>query len=120
MKKYIHAILVFTIISFTAAAQTERASQTEPLLNPGTPSWLSDRGYWVVESNVKTPRKSIVHFYNNDHVVVYREKVEGIRINLNRKKTLYRLKAALEQAIVAWEKEKILKENEEIVANALR
>lgn len=114
MKKYIHAILVFTVISFTAAAQTE------PLQNPGTPSWLSDKGYWVVESNVKTPRKSIVHFYNNEHIVVYREKVEGIRINLNKKKTLYRLKAALEQAVVAWEKGKVLKENEEILAKALK
>jgi hypothetical protein len=120
MKKYIHAILVFSIISFTASAQTEHLPQAEPLLNPGTPSWLSDKGYWVIESNVKTPRKSIVHFYNNDNVVVYREKVEGIKINLNRKKTLYRLKGALEQVIVAWEKEKILKENEEILAKALK
>lgn len=117
MKKYIHAILVFTIISFASAAQT--LPQTEPLLNPGTPSWLSDKGYWVIESNVKTPRKSIVHFYNNDHVVVYREKVEGIKINLNRKKTLYRLKAVLEQKLVAWENEKVLRENEEILVKAL-
>jgi hypothetical protein len=114
MKKYIHAIIVFTIISFSATAQTA------PLLNPGTPSWLSDKGYWVVESNVKTPRKSIVHFYNNDHVVIYREKIEGIRINLNKKKTLYKLKDALEQAIVAWEKERIMKENEELLAKALK
>lgn len=107
MKKYIHATLFFSIISLTAAAQQQSLPQTEPLLNPGTPSWLSDKGYWVVESNVKTPRKSIVHFYNNEHVLVFREKLDGVRLNLNRKKVLYRLKATLENAVSAFQKDSL-------------
>jgi hypothetical protein len=35
--------------------------------------------------------------------MVYHEKVDGIKINTERRKTLLKLKSALEQAIVAWE-----------------
>ena len=114
MKKYFQTVLIMFLLGLSAAAQ-DASPEKYPV-----PDWLSGKGYWVIESNRNSPRKSIVHFYNNEHMVVYREKVEGIRINLNRKKTLYRLKNVLEQAIVAWEKEKVLRENEQLVAKALK
>jgi hypothetical protein len=65
-----------------------------------TPSWVSDRGYWVVESNADS---CIVHFYNNDNQLVYQERMKGT-LNTDRKKTKLRLTKELEQAVTAWEK----------------
>ena len=116
MKKVIvtTAILILTALSFTAAAQDEEQSA------PRTPRWISEKGYWVVESNVHTPYHSIIHFYNNDNVQVYKEVVDGIKINLEKKRTKMRLKKILEQSIFAWEKDHLTKENEQWVMNALR
>ncbi|MGB8193341.1 MAG: hypothetical protein WCF67_15530 [Chitinophagaceae bacterium] len=114
MKKHFFGVLAIILFTLNAGAQIIQ-SEKYP-----APTWLSDKGYWVIESNVKTPRQSIVHFYNNEHVVVYREKVEGFKINLQRKKTLFRLKGVLEQAIVAWEREKVLRENERLVIKEFR
>ena len=114
MKKYIHAVLLLSLVSLSAFTQSVTA-QSEKL-----PAWLSEKGYWVIESNVKTPKNCVVHFYNNDHAVIYREKIEGLKLNLNRKKTLMRLKVALEQALTKWEITHTLKENDQLVANALK
>ena len=65
-----------------------------------TPSWVSDRGYWVVESNADS---SIVHFYNNDNQLVYQERMKG-QLDTDRKKIKLRLTKELEHAVTAWEK----------------
>ncbi len=85
--------LVF--FSLTMAAQTAPAT---------TCDWISAKGYWVVESNKKTPKNATVYFYNNDHVLVYQEAIQNQKLRLNKKKTLYRLKAALEEAIANQQK----------------
>jgi hypothetical protein len=118
MKKVLPFIsLLLACFSFTlvSQAQAEEDASTQRI-----PRWISEKGYWVVESNVKTPYHSIIHFYNNDNVLVYREKVDGVKINLNRTRTKMRLKKVLEQSIVAWEKDAVPKENAQLVAKALR
>jgi len=117
MKKVITAIalLLFLTTSLTSLAQDEAQPVSKRI-----PRWISDKGYWVVESNVKTPFNSIIHFYDNDNVLVYREKVDGVKINLNKSRTKMRLKKILEQSIVAYEKSHTITENEQWVAKALR
>jgi hypothetical protein len=115
MKKYIYAVLALSLFTLNAVAQTNEQATPDPL-----PAWLSHKGYWVIESNVKTPKKSTVHFYNNEHVAIYREKVEGVRLNLNRKKTLMRLKNVLDKALVKWEATKTINKDEQLVMNAFR
>jgi len=66
------------------------------------PSWVSDRGYWVVENNVNA---SIVYFYNNDNQLVYKERVNSV-LNMDRRRTKLRLTKLLEQAVTAREKGK--------------
>jgi len=85
-----------------------------------TPKWISEKGYWVVESNIHTPLHSTIHFYNNDHMEVYKEEVNGVKINLEKNKTKMKLKRILEQSIVAWDKDHPLKESEQWVTHALR
>ena len=115
MKKLIvtSAIVILTAISFTAAAQDDEQPTAR------TPKWVSEKGYWVVESNVHTPFHSIIHFYNNNNVQVYKEVIDGVIINLEKKRTKMRLKKILEQSIVAWQKDHLPKENEQWVVNAL-
>jgi hypothetical protein len=77
------------LLSLSTTAQTNKKAC----------NWLSEKGFWVVESNRQTPENSTVYFYNNDRLLVYKEEIRNQKLNLNKKKTLYRLKAALEQAI---------------------
>lgn len=93
----------FAIITtmFLLSSLTTQAQSDEP--KPNTPKWLSDKGYWVVESNKKTPKDAIVYFYNNENILVYKEEVRNKKLKLNRKKNLLRLKAALDEAVTGYE-----------------
>lgn len=87
---------------------------------PAVPEWVSEKGWWMIESNIHTPKKHIVYFYNKDGVLVYKEKIEGLRIRPSRKTTKMQLKQALETAVLAWEKQHQLTENEALVLNCLK
>lgn len=86
----------FFLCSIVAVAQ----QQKRPV--PG----VSDNGYWVVESNVKTPKTNIIHFYTNNNELVYRETLEGVRLNTNRKKVRIKLQQVLETSLIAWQQNK--------------
>ncbi len=86
----------------------------------GSPVGVSEKGWWVIETNIHTPKKNIVYFYNNDGTLVYKEKIEGIRINPSRKTTRIQLKQVLESAVVTWEQEHQLTEDKALVAKSLR
>ena len=91
MKKLFLSLLTVLLICFSAASLQAQTTPTKP--------WVSDKGYWVVESNKQTPKEAIVYFYNNDHVLVYKEEIKNQKLKLTKAKTLVRLKAALEEAI---------------------
>lgn len=107
-------LLVFAIViaatGFKATAQSTAK----------TPKWISDKGYWVLEDNKKGNSFSVINFYNNDNQLVYREKLIGTSLNINKKKTLMKLKDALEASIVAWDEKHTLREDEAIVAKVLQ
>jgi hypothetical protein len=84
------------------------------------PEWVSAKGWWMVESNIHSPKQHIVHFYNNDRVLVYKEKLEGVRLNPEKRKIKIQLKQALEAAVVAWEKEGEVKSDGSLVINSLK
>lgn len=54
---------------------------------------------WVVESNVKTPKNSIVKFYNANQELVYQEAVNGKKIKIERAKVREGLNQILKQII---------------------
>jgi hypothetical protein len=95
-------------------------AQDEQRYAPAAPKWVSDKGYWIIESNIKTPENSIIYFYTNDNELVYKEKIEGVRINLKKRRVLMNLKTVLEQSIIGWNEQHILKQNEMLVALALK
>ncbi|HEV8283477.1 MAG TPA: hypothetical protein VGQ09_04165 [Chitinophagaceae bacterium] len=119
MKKQILTLLMAVILcSFTATCSAQE--EQENYYTPTTPKWISVKGYWTIESNIKTPKNSIIYFYNNENNLVYKEKIEGMKINLKRRKVLMHLKNVLEQSVIAWEKQHILKQDEMLVATALK
>jgi hypothetical protein len=67
------------------------------------PRWVSDKGYWVVESNIHTPKNNTIWFYNNDNVLVYKETLTGISLNPNKRKVKMKLKRILESSVTAWD-----------------
>jgi hypothetical protein len=84
------------------------------------PEWASAKGWWQVETATRAPKQQTVYFFNLNGVLVYKEKLEGTRLNPEKRKTKMHLKQALEAAVVAWEKDHIVKENESLVANCLK
>jgi len=118
MKKQILTFLLAVVLCGSSSAGF--AQVEEETYTPATPKWVSDKGYWVIESNVRTPKNSVIYFYNNDNKLVYREKLEGIRINWKKKRVLMHLKTVLEQSIASWNKRHLFKQNEMLVAIALR
>jgi hypothetical protein len=77
------------------------AQEEETYIKPKPSKFVCDKGFWVIESNVKTPKSSVVHFYNNDSKLLSSVSVEGKRLNPGKRKTLKNLKKALEQVVDA-------------------
>lgn len=109
MKKYFLAITL--VIVFTAIGYSQQND---------TPKWLSQKGYWMIESNLRSPKSSVIYFYNNDNVLVYKENVEGLKVKINKTKVRMSLKKILEASVTAWEQKHTTRENDYLVATALR
>src|SRR6476661_2812569 len=56
---------------------------------------VPDTGCWVVESNIKTPKNYIINFYNDKHELIYQEKINGKKINIDKTKTKNTLNSVL-------------------------
>ena len=79
------------------------------------PKWMCQKGFWVIQGNLNFPKKAVIYFYTNDRELVYKEQVTGKRINVNRLKTRKHLETVLNHAITTWQKEGIVKENQQLV-----
>ena len=93
-------------------AQTKTGS-----IDPNPPRWHSDKGYWVIESNVKTPDKSLVRFYNADQQLIYTEKVSGVVLDCSKRKTLMKLKRVLEKVVDNHQADGAVKNGTELTAS---
>ncbi len=78
-------ILFIILLSAGTVAQAQQKTETA---NPS-------KGCWVVESNVKTPQKQMVKFYNADQQLVYQEAYERKILNYSRKNIRKMLDSAL-------------------------
>ncbi len=87
-----------------SAALSSLAGKAQEQPAQEIPKWISEKGYWVVESNKMTPKDATVYFYNNENILVYKEEIRNQKLKLNRKKTLLRFKIALDEAITSYEK----------------
>lgn|GEM_PF-1572481 len=77
---------------------------------------LPQTGFWVVETNPKVERGSMVRFYTNENALIYEEFLEGKCLNVRKAKTQAFLHRALDKAMVNWLMTKQVKTNGEWVA----
>jgi predicted CoA-binding protein len=117
MKKTFKTLIVLTALLSLAATGFAQNDETQV---HSTPRWISDKGYWVIESNIKNAKNSVIHFYNNNNTNIYSEKVDGVEINLKKRKTLMRLKRALDDSLLAWEKSQSVKDSNQLVQNLFK
>ncbi len=117
MKKCLN-LLVLACLLLAGTAAFAQEEEVTPA--PVAPRWVSEKGYWVVESNIHVPKQYTVRFYNNDQVMVYKEQVQGIVLKLERRRVKMNLRKVLEAAVLAWEKQRQTKENEGWVVNAIQ
>ncbi len=111
LKKWMTAAAIL-LVTINASAQNERKEDAAP--------WVSSKGYWVIETNTKTPLQHTVRFYTNEDSLVYTEKVEGIRLNPERRKIKMKLKEVLETSVTAWERNKIPEVDKNYVTTVLK
>lgn len=88
--KTICVAIVFAFAAMGAYAQT---------FSPIFPSWVSDRGYWVLERNRHDRFNPIVRFYNNENRLVYTAHFTRARLNTDSKKVKMKLKRAVDEVI---------------------
>lgn len=106
----------FYILIVLAMAQVPVVAQHSNVI----PNWVPESGYWVAENNMHQPKRYTIYFYTNDRVLVYKEKIEGIDLDLQSRKVQMRLKKVLEKSLQAWQKQHRAKENEGLVINLLQ
>ena len=109
--------LSFTLIFFILISSFSlKAQQTSS--SPKAPRWLSDAGYWVVETNGTDRHCHVIYFYNNKHEMVYKESLTGVRLRLAKRNVKMKLRKVLETSVASWERNEHL-ENLALVASAL-
>jgi hypothetical protein len=116
MRKNLKMLFIATVLSTTAIAATAQENETK---TSSKPKWVSDKGFWVVESNLKTPQTSTVYFYNNQNDLLYKEQVDGVKLNIKKRKTLIMLKQVLDKSLLQ-EVAKGEKQNEQLVKNTFK
>ena len=100
MKQQVKKLFVaaaFGLIVSAANAQTD-----PPIVAP----WASDKGYWVVETNIHDLQNNIIRFYNNEDELLYTEKLMGVKLDINKRKVKMKLKKALEKTLLLCEQHK--------------
>ena len=113
MKSLVSAL--FCLLTLSAFAQEQDATPA-----PRMPRWVCDKGYWVVESNIHSPLNHTIWFYTNEEVLIYKETLSGVKLNLEKRAVKMKLKKVLETAILAWEQTKVKQEDKHYVAAILK
>lgn len=84
-----HTLMALLLAGGLLAADAATAKNKKP---------LSQKGYWVAETNKDNPQKTIVRYYSWQHELVYTEVVTGRRLRFN-KKQLQELKEKTDIAL---------------------
>ena len=109
-------IAILSLASMGSFAQLTKYKDNE---KPKLPRWVSDKGYWVIESNINYPKDHIIRFYNTNNTLVYKETLAGVKLNPEKTKVKMKLKRILESSVVAWEKKTQSIEELELVKSVL-
>lgn len=118
MKRNLLNITAALLLSFGSVAVFAQQEEEEAYIAL-TPKWVPAKGYWVVETNTKTPGITTLYFYNDNNLLVYKEKMEGVRVNINKRRIKNQLKKILEGTLALYETRKISGEDEMLAKNII-
>lgn len=86
---------LLTLLRRTALAGLWLAIATGTGFAQVRPEKLSAQGYWTVETNQVTKEYSLVCFFDAHDQLIYEERLEGISLDITRKKTVKLLNQTL-------------------------
>ena len=85
-----------------------------------TPPWVSCKGYWNTESNIHDPLNHIIRFYTTNGRLFHTEKLSGVKLDVDKRKTKMKLKKALEQTMELYSKQEPAKQISEYLVAYLK
>jgi len=100
MKQLFKSLTVIIVACFSFVFINAQTVRTKPV------PWVSEKGYWMLESDLHTPLKHIIRFYNNDNILVHTENLVGVKLNINKRNVKIKLKKALEETLILCEQHK--------------
>lgn len=103
MKQKIKAAMILAaliLISVGLFAQLNTVKKQKG--KPKCPAWVSEMGYWVVESNINSPKNHVISFYTNDNILMYKETLKDVKLNPEKRAVKMKLKKALESSVISW------------------
>lgn|SRR5690606_13027292 len=110
MKQFLFATTLLCISIMVSAA-----IESNNIKEGTTTKWVSDKGFWVMKSNIHVKKDCTLYFYNNEKRLVYTEFIEGDVIKIKSMKTKKKLKKVLEQVVSDFEKSATATENKGLV-----
>jgi len=100
MKKKFKILLVLSLFSLSAfSVQAQKSTSVSA-------SWVSEKGYWVLHSDLHSPLNHIIRFYNNENELVHTETLVGVKLDINKRKVKMKLKKALEETFLLYSQHK--------------
>ncbi|MEN0055258.1 MAG: hypothetical protein AAGC65_16405 [Mucilaginibacter sp.] len=100
-------LLFFFILLITASVA--RAQSESP-----------EKGFYVLINNKDSMSVTTVQFYNDEQQLIYEERLQGKKLNLDRKKVRRLLNSCLSKALLAWNYKKEVLLNKNWVATMVR
>ncbi len=81
---------------------------------------VPEGGYWVVETAPRPNRQSVAYFYNTDNVLVYKEQLKKVRVNIRRIQVAESLNTVLTQALREYAATRQMRADQNWVAAQIR
>ena len=96
-------VACFILLGFTANAQNNKSVD-------------SQKGFWVIVSNIHLKKEATIQFYNDEKKLIYEEKITGKKLRLNKRKTILCLEEGLDKALAAFSNDKAVLKNKDWMA----
>jgi hypothetical protein len=105
--------LAMTVFLFTSLSTKAQEAAAEP----ARAIWMPDGGFWQIVTDNAWPQTTTVQFYDLERHLIYEEKLVGVELDPQSKKTCRKLNKILQSALVAWrENGQLMKENGVVAA----
>src|SRR6185312_2626680 len=114
MKQHLKTMMVLSSVFLISIFVSAQGNKTTPVN-----TWM-EKGYWVVESNVHSPLINIIYIYSNNDSLIYKEKIEGMKINIKKHAVRKKLDKVVAITLFAFSNQKQRDDKDWLVKNILK